>query len=221
MYFSDPVYHPEIGEGTMWIWKRKGRPQVLSEVYQWGPKDRWTMGLYSFATTPLVITEEHGTARELRPTDFQAREIPEAPAPAATAMLRTRQMKEIAQRFSASERQASWNDPERPRTELRLLPQPIHRYEDKSLGLSDGAVFVFAHGSTNAQIAMLLEAHAGNGDKPHWTAGFGRLNVGENSVLFDDRPFWNEDEMERPVPPDHPSNYIRKVIPWDVEPEGQ
>jgi hypothetical protein len=86
MYFSDPVYHPEIGEGTMWIWKCEGRPQVISEVYNWGPKDHWTTGLYSFATSRLSITDEHGLRLDLRPTDFRPQEISDAPPPAATCL---------------------------------------------------------------------------------------------------------------------------------------
>lgn len=218
MYFSDPVYHPEIGEGTMWVWKCEGRPQVIAEVYNWGPKDNWTMGLYSFATTRLSFTDADGRRWEYRETDFKPRKIPDAPAPARTEAGRMRQMKQLAQRFTAAERQASWNDPDRPRYELRLLTQPIYRYIDQSLRILDGAVFVFVHGGTNAQIAMLLEVQSGEGDELYWTAGFGRLNVGENQVLLDNRSFWTEAEMERPVPTEHPSNYIRKVVPWRSTP---
>src|SRR5687768_3211031 len=78
MYFSDPVYHPEIGEGTMWIWKCEGRPQVIAEVYNWGPKENWTTGLYSFANGRLLIRDGDGLRRELRPTDFRPQKIPDA-----------------------------------------------------------------------------------------------------------------------------------------------
>jgi hypothetical protein len=217
LFFSDPVYHPEIGEGTMWIWKSEGRPQVIAQVYNWGGPDRWTMGLYSFASGGLSIKDGDGLNVRLRATEFRPLPVADAPRPAATPNLRMLQMRSLTRRFSASERQASWNDPARPRTELRLLSQPVYRYEDESEGVIDGAVFLFVHGSTNAQIAMLLEAQVDEDGKGAWTTGFGRLNVGENTVLLDERKFWLEPEMERPVPPDHPSNYIRKVIHWETE----
>ena len=143
MYFSDPVYHPEIGEGTMWIWQRSGRPQVVAQVYTWGGKDRWTMGLYNFFSGPISFVEEDGKRIEYRGTDFRPIPISDAPAPAQSRARRGQQMKQIAKRFSASERRASWNDPKRPRHELRLLSQPIYRYHDDRLGIIDGAVYRF------------------------------------------------------------------------------
>ena len=122
-------------------------------------------------------------------------------------------MRQLARRFSAYERRPSRKDPERPRTELRLLPQPIHRYACESVGLLDGAIFAFVHGGTNAQIVMLIEARRGDDDSARWTVGFGRLSEGDNFVQLDGHQFWSEAAPPRPLPRDFPSNYISKTVP--------
>ena len=70
------------------------------------------------------------------------------------------------------------------------MPQPIHWYDDKSKSVSDGAVFVLAHG-TNAEILMFIEAQQGKKGDAHWVAGFSRLGSAKLDVTFADKKFWS------------------------------
>ena len=216
LYFTDPVYHPEIGEGSTWIWHDQQRPVIIAQIYHWTPREQWVMGLYTFSNHRVVITDGEEIRREYRPTDFEPLPIPGAPPPADKRAVRRLQMKRLATRFSATEQRPARKDPDRPIRPLRLLTKPIHEYSHESSSVVDGAVFAFVHG-TNAQIVMLLEARRKPDDGLGWYAGFGRLSDGDNLVRFDKREFWKELAPPRPLPHDFPSNYISKIIPWDAD----
>src|SRR5271156_2607058 len=72
--------------------------------------------------------------------------IPGAPRPAATAAERLRQMRALAREFKASV------DLEKGGTELRLLSQPLFRYESKS----DGALFAFVM-ATDPEALLVID----------------------------------------------------------------
>ena len=77
-----------------------------------------------------------------------------AQTPADRPAGRARQIKDLAQRFSAHE---FW-DPNNSRFELRLLIQPVHKYSEPDSGLLDGALFLVCH-ETNPEVALLLGLH--------------------------------------------------------------
>ncbi len=64
---------------------------------------------------------------------------------------------------------------------LRLMPQPIDRYDDAKQSILDGAAFVFAYG-TNPEVALLLEC-----DKDNWRYVVARMSWAESVVKFDDK----------------------------------
>jgi len=134
LYFSDAVFHPEIGEGSTWVWHDDGQPQAIAQIYFTPNIDQWAVGLYTFSSDRLTFDDHDTIQREYRPTDFDPQPVPNAPAPADTAAARLRQLRQLARRFSAYERRPLRKDRERSRTELRLLPQPIHRYACESAG---------------------------------------------------------------------------------------
>src|SRR5947209_7567407 len=59
-------------------------------------------------------------------------------------------------------------------SELRLLPQPIYRYEAAQAGVIDGAIFVFVQG-TDPDLFLLLEARE-SGGKAEWQFAACRMN---------------------------------------------
>jgi hypothetical protein len=106
----------------------------------------------------------------------------EAP-PHDTVSIRRRQIRQAAEKFSASE---EWRG---QTSQLRLMPQPILQYEDKEKGVIEGAVFVWAHG-TNVEILMYLEGRQGEDDAKHWVAGFKRVSGADLHVDYNGQDFW-------------------------------
>jgi hypothetical protein len=137
---------------------------------------------------------------------IQLKPLPGAPAPATKKVARLRQMKQLARRFSAHQ---FW-DPNNQRSELRLLPQPIHRYEDPGAGLLDGAVFTFVHG-TDTEIILLIELLRRKADSSAWQYGLARLGHAEFHASLDGREVWQQERIFTTAPTDAHHLYVRRL----------
>ena len=76
-----------------------------------------------------------------------------SPAPASSRAGRLVQMRALARSLSA-------RITAEEATDLRLMPQPLYRYAEKTAGALDGALFVFAL-ATDPELILLVEANAG------------------------------------------------------------
>jgi hypothetical protein len=95
---------------------------------------------------------------------------------------------------------------------LRLLPRPINRYDDRELGIDDGAIFVFTHG-TNAELVLLLECH---GDA--WQFAVARLSWAELNIKRSGGPFQILPEIN-PAPNDaYTSQTVTTPLPHSQSP---
>ena len=82
------------------------------------------------------------------------RKLPGGAVPAEDAAKRLRQMKELVRQIKAYEYFKPPNQPSRERYELRVLPQPVHRYADANSGLIDGGMFMISYG-LNPELVMV------------------------------------------------------------------
>ncbi len=173
--------------GTLWAWEKSGRPVAFLELYRnVGNGQPWAHALT--LTSPELIQLEAPTGHRWTPkkSHFTLKEVPDAPDVANQPALRMRQMKDISRRFEAHQ---FW-DPNNSRFELRLLVQPVLRYQDESAKLIDGAVFALAHG-TNPEVLVQIEADAA--EKPsRWKYSLVRLGSAEMHVLLDGKEVWND-----------------------------
>ena len=173
--------------GTLWAWGTSGRPVAFLELYRnVGNGQPWAHALT--LTSPELIQLKGPTVRQWTPksSHFALKDFPDSPEVGDKPAVRLRQMKEITRRFEAHE---FW-DPNNSRFELRLLVQPVHRYQDESAKLTDGAVFVLAHG-TNPEVLIQIEAHADE-QSPRWRYSLVRLGSAELHVSLDGTEVWKE-----------------------------
>jgi hypothetical protein len=98
--------------------------------------------------------------------------IPGAPPPAGSAPQRLTQMRALARDFSARTR-----DKDGAEWELRLLPQPLYRYESTDPDILDGAVFAFVTSAgTDPEVILVVEAgKPSGGGEPVWQYAAGRF----------------------------------------------
>ena len=96
--------------------------------------------------------------------------IPGAPAPADSAAGRLRQMRALAQEFTSRQTTRAGVD-----SAMRLLAQPIYRYENTKGDLIDGGLFVFVQG-TDPEIFLLIEARRTRDGAPEWRFGATRMH---------------------------------------------
>jgi hypothetical protein len=179
--YNDLARH--IADASVWSLGRKGRPQAVLVVEVYWP-DAVQYELTAVAEPPRFAKSFYATPRAAPFTWLKLKG--EAP-PHADESIRRRQIKQAAQKFSASE---EW----RGQTyQLRMMPQPILQYEDKEKGVIEGAVFVWAHG-TNVEILMFLEIRQGEDGANHWTCGFGQLSGADLDVDYNGQDFWNSSQ---------------------------
>ena len=82
----------------------------------------------------------------------------EGPAPADGKVQRLTQMRALAARFAVTCYDSNTNEPR----ELRLLTQPLYRFEAEKHKISDGALFAFVI-TNDPEMFLLLEAATDKG----------------------------------------------------------
>jgi hypothetical protein len=187
--------------GTVWAFGKEGRPAAILELYQGTQAMAPWIHAVSLTGDHLIVMRTQ-TGTDWRPEKTQIKPVPfdKAPAPEDRETRRLRQVKELARCFSAHE---YW-DPDNSRFELRLLEQPVLRYQNAKEGIHDGAVFLLAHG-TNPEVILLIEALGEKFDAARWHYSLARLGSAELHVEIDGREVWKQDRTPgiagRPIDP--------------------
>jgi hypothetical protein len=218
----EPVYRFDVADrhvtdGTVWIWGRSGRPSAMLTLTKHraavqGP--HWLTELTSLATEPITgDVEGIGTWQPSAPGTVMRR-FPKAPPPAKDAAQRLRQMKELVRPIRARENS---RPRERPASkpvqfyELRVLPQPVHRYADLESGLIDGGLFLIAYG-LNPEVILLVEARREGTSGPEWHCGFARVSVMDLQVDFEGKEIWSDRRRSSAGPGDNYWLFSRPIV---------
>jgi hypothetical protein len=173
--------------GTLWAWGKTGRPVAFMELFQGSEKeDRKWVHAVTLTSSERVVLVTPDTGRWQPPRmPLEPALLPGAPPPAEKAPARLRQLKDLARRFTAHE---FW-DPDNSRFELRVLVQPVQRYDESAASIQDGAAFVIAHG-TNPEAILLIEALGTSMREAHWHYSLARSSHAEAHVEFDGQEVW-------------------------------
>ncbi len=161
-------------DGAVYVWTDRGRAEVIGSVFsfpqdavgsQSGPRDV----CHEFHSLSMSVLDVSRRSRANRWTPrapgIRPSPTPGVPAPARSAPQRLAQMRALARDFSAK----TQDDKDR-HWELRLLPQPLYRYEGTHPDVLDGAVFAFVTSAgTDPEAILVLEARKpGGGGEPAW-----------------------------------------------------
>ena len=188
-------------DGVCLLWVADGRPQAFACFFRYGGRVSEAHEFHSLATVPLVASLDRQPLWHPRGPGIRPETIPGAPKPAASAAERLRQMRGLAREFKASV------DLEKGGTELRLLSQPLFRYESKS----DGAIFAFVM-ATDPEALLLIDERTGDGG-PAWHYSFARMSNHSLAAKRKDRIVW-----EAPVDPHDTDPAKPYFVRWDAEP---
>jgi hypothetical protein len=191
---AEPVLrwsNPSAGEihGNVFLWTSGGRPAVVGSIFKWfSPHTHMSHEFHSLAQQPLRgkfggkevwVSSEPG----VRFTGLAA-----APPPATGKLQRLQQMRELARACAVTKRERDGS-----LSELRLLTQPIFRYEAPQAGLIDGALFAFVQG-TDPDLFLLLEARE-SGGKSAWQFAACRMNSVAFTLRYNDQEIWSVDVL--------------------------
>lgn len=182
--YGDPAR--TASHGTLWAFGASGRPDAFMELWQ-GTEIAgiWYQSVIRAGDRRLLLRSPDG--RKWQPPDEKVgrNRMVSAEPPAGSRTTRLRQLKSLARRFTAYE----IGDPDNSRFELRLLVQPVHRYDDTEHALQDGAAFVFAHG-TNPEVILLIEALGASLDEARWHYSAFPCSSAELHAALDGREVW-------------------------------
>lgn len=182
---------PEV-YGGVFLWTDGGRPSVVASVFRWYHP-------WKHVNLEMLIVDERRKIASLDGTDSWMPKrtvvgyepIPDSGTPARNAGGRLLQMRRLARGFAATKADAKDN-----RTELRLLPQPLYRYQlDDTSEVLDGALFVIAHG-TDPEIVLLVEARKGSDGNATWQFGAARLNHLDMWMNYGGKEVWRVNRIQ-------------------------
>jgi hypothetical protein len=148
--WTNPIRN-SFSDGALFLWLDGKRPVATATVSIRGSGGVWFESA-SLSPGALRCLRRDGLFWNPQSAGSAEQRLMDAPVPAATGASRLVQMRRLSEQFSI--RMEPLN--EQP-SQLRLMPQPIYRYEDNAAGVVDGAVFAFAEG-TDPEALLLLEA---------------------------------------------------------------
>jgi hypothetical protein len=176
--WTNPVR--ETDDGLVLLWLSGGRPEAIACFYRAKLFGRTIEAheFHSLATVHLTATRGGETVWAPRGPGVSPEPIPRAPRPAPAPSERLRQMRALAREFKASV------DLENGGTQLRLLSQPLFRYESET----DGAIFAFVL-TTDPEVLLLIDDRVGS--RGHaWHYAFARMSNHSLVAKHGDRIAW-------------------------------
>jgi hypothetical protein len=176
-------------DGGVWVIGDEGKPLGMMVVYTKTGFDKghWIQAVTSLCPNNSLKGVSHDRANwNPLQAGVSMQAFPQAPEPSTEPAARLRQMKALARRFTGHE---FW--PADSRHELRLLVQPLYRYQEPDVGILEGAIFALAH-DTNPEVFVIIEAVQRDG-ATEWQYGVGRFGFAELHVALDGEEVWTRD----------------------------
>lgn len=180
--FTNPVGGSK--DGTVFLWRdADDRPQVAVQVF-WDASETWLQEFSSLATAPVVAKADGVSDWSPSKAGVVYKPVPETPPPAETPEKRLRQMRAIAEGFSANHyyKRRTWN-------KLRLLTKPFARYGKQGSSVLDGSLFCFAHG-TDPEVLLMVESHQDK-DGPAWRFAFAPMTTFAVNASWKGNEVWS------------------------------
>jgi hypothetical protein len=208
--------NPVVGTiyGDVFIWTDQGRPEAVVSIYRFYSEPVHRANEFHSLALSKVSAERGGVTvwTPSRP-GVELKPIPGAPAPAASAAERLRQMRALAQQFTG--RQTNREGVDR---DMRLLAQPLYRYENTRGDLIDGGLFVFVLG-TDPEVFLLIEARRASSGAAEWRFGATRMNNINLRINHRGHEIWSAPEIPYSQVLDSREPYT--LFGFDVEKKGK
>jgi len=196
--------------GAVYVWTDRGRPIVVGSVFS-HPEEGQRVVCHEFhSLAPSILVPERGADDEAWEPKAAVTVQPLAGAaqPDKSPSRRLIQMRNLSREFSAHSidfREERW--------ELRLLPQPLYRYEKPEGDVIDGALFAFVTSAgTDPEVVLALEARR-EADGPAWYYRAVRFSDSNLYVERGGKEIWtsirDDERNQLHFNPDHAYRLIR------------
>lgn len=178
--------------GDVFLWTDKGRPAAVLSLYEYTTPDGVVHEHHEFcslATTSLVGIGKSSRNWSPKEAGIQLVPLADAPEPAATPQGRLSQMRQLAGRFTG----AKITREDRTQRDLRVLPQPVLRYDSQHHDVLDGGLFALVE-ATDPEIFLVIETRPQDG-KAAWHYAMGRMTSLWLAASYQDKQVWEAEEL--------------------------
>jgi hypothetical protein len=177
--WTNPVR--ETDDGLVLVWLSGGRPEAIACFYRAKLYGRTIEAheFHSLATVRLTGSRRGQTVWAPGGPGITPAPIPGAPRPAGAPSERLRQMRALAREFKTSV------DLENGGTQLRLLSQPLFRYESET----DGAIFAYVL-TTDPEVLLIIDDRVGS-EGHTWHFAFARMSNHSLVAKHRERGVWS------------------------------
>jgi len=200
--------------GSVYVWTDRGNAEAVACFWRYVSSDGKISIVHELhSLCPVVLRSEGKGADAWKPKAGVKRHLLEnAPAPAKTEAGRMQQMRTFCRDFSARSVSSAGD-----RTELRLLPQPLYRFQSSNADVVDGALFAFVCSvGTDPEVFLQLEALA-TPEGPRWHYCLARFSHMDLFVNYKDTEVWRA-LRDRDNPISHNAEHTYFVIHQPFDP---
>jgi hypothetical protein len=179
-------------DGSAFVWLKDGRPEVIGALWKTvnarSGRTEYGHAFHSLSDHPITATFGSQLIWSPNSAGLQFRPVEGAEAAAGDSRRRLVQLRSLAREFSA----VRWKG---GRAQLRMLTQPIYRYEPTAGITKDGAIFAFTNTEfgTDPDALLILEARQID-DKLGWGYAFARFHYMEMSGNHRDKEVWRAED---------------------------
>jgi len=183
LHWGNPARNGE--DGAVFVWLKDGRPEVIGSIFEYPARGLVIRkhALHSLSDQPITASFNDVEIWTPKAAGVKFTAVPDAEPPADNARRRLAQMRDLARRFSIE-----MIDLRDSKSELRLMSQPLIRYEPKAGSTQDGAIFAFAVG-TDPEALLLLEARKA-GETTRWEFAFARFHFVTLTAQHNRKQVW-------------------------------
>ncbi len=175
--------------GEIFLWTNGGLPVAVLSINEFTRPNGMVDGEHEWCALtnePIFATGPHRWSPEK--TELSYRMLPTEEPIADSPVRRLRQMRALANRFSGTKTTRTGES-----RVLRLLPQPIYRYDSKNADVIDGGLFAMVE-ATDPEALLLLEARR-TAASDAWQFAFARLNSVKLTASLDDQQVWEAPQL--------------------------
>jgi hypothetical protein len=196
-----------LEQGSFFVWMDGSRPAVVASIftYEYGGIVYRRHEVISMIPKELIATLDGVTVWTPGPANVEGILMNKESEPAPVPTKRLAQMRNIARGLTGKLTLENSGT-----SELRLMPQPLVRYQSEEDGIVDGALFSLAVG-TDPEILFTVEARKKDGVSQWYVAPF-RSHYGQLELTHDGETIWST----QPILDLMHTNYMQ--MPYAKEP---
>jgi hypothetical protein len=205
--WSNPVAQEE--DAGLFLWTRQGRPEAAAQFFV--RKNLWMHEFQSLSESPFSVAWRGQTIWAPAKPGLIFHVEPDSRPPDTNAIRRLRQMRTIAESFTAS---VEFQYDTTSHYELRLLSRPLYRYGSAEGKVLDGSLWAFVQG-TNPEVLLLVESRPAPNQTLKWNFAFAAMTSYPAEARRNGKTVWKVDRQPIPTPDTRGPYLFRYDVPTE------